>query len=267
MSLSPNLTVMVKAAEKAARSLVRDFGEVEKLQVSVKGPGDFVSRADRRSEEILVESLQKDRPDWGFLNEEGGEIKGRDGKYRWIIDPLDGTSNFLHGIPHWCITMALEKTENGNSEIIAGLTYDPIRQELFRVEKGGGSFMNNSRLRVSGRKDLDRAIVAIGTMMRAPEEIKRYQDIWAKIFVNCAGARQYACAGLNLAYVAAGRFDINYNLGGVKPWDIAAGILLVREAGGTVTDLKLGSEMFARFEVFAANPVLHAKFQSLLSQV
>ena len=262
MTLSPNLTVMVKAVEKAARSLVRDFGEVEKLQVSVKGPGDFVSRADRRSEEILVESLQKDRPDWGFLNEEGGVIIGKDTHYRWIIDPLDGTSNFLHGIPHWCITMALEK----DNEIIAGITYDPIRQELFRVEKGGGSFMNNSRLRVSGRKELDRAIVAIGTMMRAPEDIQRYQDIWAKIFLECAGARQYACAGLNLAYVAAGRFDINYNLGGVKPWDIAAGILLVREAGGTVTDLKLGSDMFGRFEVFAANPILHTKFQALLQK-
>ncbi len=268
MSLSPNLAVMVKAVEKAARSLVRDFGEVEKLQVSIKGPGDFVSRADRRSEEILVESLQKDRPEWGFLNEEGGVIAGKDKAYRWIIDPLDGTSNFLHGIPHWCITMALEKTTDGGpAEIVAGITYDPVRQELFRAEKGGGAFMNNSRLRVSGRKELDRAIVALGTMMREKDDIARFQNIWALIFQNCAGVRQYACAGLNLAYVAAGRFDINYNLGGVKPWDIAAGILLVREAGGTITDLKLAQDMFGRGEVFAGNPILHPKFQALLKDV
>ena len=261
MSLSPNLSVMVKAVEKAARSLVRDFGEVEKLQVSVKGPGDFVSRADRRSEEIIVESLQKDRPEWGFLNEEGGTISGSDSRYRFIVDPLDGTSNFLHGIPHWCITMALEK----DGEIIAGVTYDPIRQELFRAEKGGGSFMNNTRLRVSGRKDLDRAIVALGTVLRSPEDIARFQNIWAKVFTNCAGVRQFAVAGLNLAYVAAGRCDINYMLGGVKQWDIASGILLIREAGGTITDLKLGFDMMGRGEVFAANPTLHAKFQALLS--
>jgi myo-inositol-1(or 4)-monophosphatase len=260
MSLSPNLAVMEKAVEKAARSLVRDFGEVEKLQVSIKGPGDFVSRADRRSEEIIVESLQKDRPEWGFLNEEGGVIKGSDARYRFIVDPLDGTSNFLHGIPHWCITMALEK----DNEIIAGITYDPIRQEMFRAEKGGGAFMNNTRLRVSGRKDLDRAVVALGTVLRSPEDIQRYQTIWAKIFSNCAGVRQFAVAGLNLAYVAAGRFDINYMLGGVKPWDIAAGILLVREAGGTVTDLQIGTNMLDRGEVFAANPILHGKFQDLL---
>ena len=261
MSLSPNLAVMVKAVEKAARSLVRDFGEVEKLQVSIKGPGDFVSRADRRSEEILVESLQQDRPEWGFLNEEGGVIKGRDPKYRWIIDPLDGTANFLHGIPHWCITMALEK----EGEIIAGITYDPVRQELFRAEKGGGAFMNNARLRVSGRKELDRSIVAAGTVLRGDEDIVRFQELWALIFRNCAGIRQFAVAGLNLAYVAAGRCDINYMLGGVKPWDIAAGILLVREAGGTITDLKLGQDMLGKGEVFAANPILHAKFQALLS--
>lgn len=262
MSLSPNLTVMIKAVEKAARSLVRDFGEVEKLQVSVKGPGDFVSRADRRSEEILVESLQKDRPEWGFLNEEGGVIAGTDSRYRWIIDPLDGTSNFLHGIPHWCLTMALEK----DGEIIAGLTYDPVRQEMFRAEKGGGAFMNNSRLRVSGRKDLDRAVVALGSTLRTEQDVLNFQNTWAKIFRSCAGVRQFAVAGLNLAYVAAGRFDINYMLGGVKPWDIAAGILLVREAGGTVTDLKLGGAMFDRFEVFAANPLLHGKFQAMLQQ-
>jgi myo-inositol-1(or 4)-monophosphatase len=262
MSLSPNLSVMVKAVEKAARSLVRDFGEVEKLQVSVKGPGDFVSRADRRSEEIIVESLQKDRPEWGFLNEEGGVIAGSDSRYRFIVDPLDGTSNFLHGIPHWCITMALEK----DGEIIAGVTYDPVRQELFRAEKGGGAFMNNSRLRVSGRKDLDRSIVALGSVLRGSDDIENFKNIWAKIFTHCAGVRQFAVAGLNLAYVAAGRCDINYMLGGVKQWDIAAGILLVREAGGTVTDLKLGQDMLARGEIFAANPILHAKFQSLILQ-
>jgi len=154
---SPTLTVIERALEKAARSLIRDFNEVEKLQVSIKGPGDFVSRADKRSEEIIVESLQKDRPDWGILAEEGSEVTGKDGQYRFIIDPLDGTTNFLHGIPHWCVTVALEK----DGEIIAGMTFDPIRQEMFRAEKGAGAFMNNTRLRVSGRKDMDMAVIGM----------------------------------------------------------------------------------------------------------
>ena len=155
MADSPNLAVMIKAAEKAARSLVRDFGEVEKLQISVKGPGDFVSRADRRSEEIIVESLQYDRPEWGILGEEGGEQKGSDSRYRFIIDPLDGTTNFLHGLPHWCVTIALEK----EGQVIAGVTLDPIRQELFRSEKGGGAFVNRDRMRIGGRKKLENLII------------------------------------------------------------------------------------------------------------
>lgn len=257
MSLSPNLSVMVKAVEKAARSLVRDFGEVEKLQISVKGPGDFVSRADRRSEEIIVESLQKDRPDWGFLNEEGGAIAGSDGRFRFLVDPLDGTKNFLYGIPHWCITMALEK----DGEIIAGVTYDPVRQELFRAEKGGGAFMNNARLRVSGRKDMERAVVGIGKV-RSVVDITEYH----LIAEACGGVRKFSCAGLDLAYVAAGRFDVSY-LRGTKPWDIAAGIVLVREAGGKATDFELGQDMFARAESLAGNPIIHDKFHALLKGV
>ncbi|MDB5478588.1 MAG: suhB [Alphaproteobacteria bacterium] len=237
MALSPNLSVIERAIEKASRSLVRDFNEVEKLQISVKGPGDFVSKADRRAEELLVESLRRDRPDWGFMGEEGTSEKGKDERYRFIIDPLDGTENFLHGIPQWSVTVALEK----EGEIVAGMTFDPVRQEMFRVEKGTGAFMNHTRLRVSGRKEVLNTVVAldIGRPVNEPERVTVFTDILQKAYLNGATTRLTAGAALDLAYVAAGRYDAYYLLGGAKPWDVATGLLLVREAGGIVTDLSL----------------------------
>jgi myo-inositol-1(or 4)-monophosphatase len=260
MAHSPNLAVIERALEKAARSLIRDFNEVEKLQISIKGPGDFVSKADKRAEEIIVESLQKDRPDWGILGEEGSNIKGKDAQYRFIIDPLDGTTNFLHGLPHWCVTIALEK----EGEVVAGMTFDPIRQEMFRAEKGSGAFMNNTRLRVSGRKDLSASLIAVGCAgLRAKDPALAGQDL-AKIHAVCADARRMASAALDLAYVAAGRFDA-YIERAVQPWDIAAGILMVREAAGIVTntdDLKPGKADSGN--VLAGNPVIHRNLAELL---
>jgi len=237
-TFSPNLNVMIKAADKAGRALVRDFNEVEKLQITVKGPGDFVSKADKRSEEIIVETLQEARPEWGFLGEEGTDIKGSDKRYRWIIDPLDGTNNFLHGIPHWCVTIALEK----DGDVVAALTYDPIRQETFRAEKGQGAFMDRTRLRVSGRKNLKDAVVGldIGYGKTDPATLDRHLDLWKSISLTGAGVRFYGAMALDMAYVAAGRVDALINWAS-RPWDVAAGLLLVREAKGVVTDLSLKS--------------------------
>lgn len=262
MSISPNLMVMARAIEKAARSLVRDFNEVEKLQISVKGPGDFVSKADKRSEQILLESLSKDRPDWGFMGEEGTDQKGKDERYRWIVDPLDGTNNFLHGVPHWCITVALEK----DGEIVAGMTFDPIRQEMFRVEKGGGAFMNNTRLRISGRKELKDALVVVdaGYSRKVDSEYEFYQKIISLTERNTSAARTFGAGALDLCYVAAGRADIMIHAGGAKPWDVAAGFLMVREAAGIVTDLSHKPAGVMNGQFLAGSPVLHAKYAELI---
>lgn len=257
MALSPTLSVMERAIEKAARSLIRDFNEVEKLQISVKGPGDFVSRADSRAEQILVESLEKDRPDWGFLGEEGTDKKGRDESYRWIIDPLDGTENFLHGLPHWCVTVALEK----DGEVIAGMTYDPVRQEMFRVEKGSGAYMNNTRLRVSGRKDILNTVsgVDLGRPVHDAGRMAEFTRVMTAL--NAAGSttRIMASAALDLAYLAAARYDIYYLQGGAKPWDIAAGLLMIREAGGIVSTLNMKQATHLQDQALASNPALFKK--------
>ncbi len=226
MAISPNLMVMARAIEKSARSLVRDFNEVEKLQISVKGPGDFVSKADNRSEEILLESLTKDRPEWGFMGEEGTDIKGKDARYRWIVDPLDGTNNFLHGLPHWCVTVALEK----DGEIVAGMTFDPIRQEMFRAEKGGGAFMNNTRLRVSGRKELKDALIHIdaGYARKDPKKYELFSHAVNQSGLHASSVRVMGAGALDLCYVAAGRFDVMLHCGLAKHWDIAAVFLLIK---------------------------------------
>lgn len=256
MADSPNLAVMIKAAEKAARSLVRDFGEVEKLQISVKGPGDFVSRADRRSEEIIVESLQYDRPEWGILGEEGGEQQGSDSRYRFIIDPLDGTTNFLHGLPHWCVTIALEK----DGQVIAGVTLDPIRQELFRSEKGSGAFVNRDRMRIGGRKKLENLVV----ILNGSQPHEQPQADIEKIYQNGCSARILGSGALDLAYVAAGRCDIVHLTATTKPWDVAAGFLMVREAGGTVTGLDLKPPTLDGCGFIASNADLHRAYTGLL---
>jgi myo-inositol-1(or 4)-monophosphatase len=253
-TLSANITVMMRAAEKAARSLVHDFNEVEQLQVTAKGPGDFVSRADKRSEEILLENLQKDRPEWGFMGEEGTKITGSDPRYRWIIDPLDGTNNFLHAVPHWCINIALEK----DNEIIAALTVDPIRNETFRAEKGGGAFLDRTRLRVSGRKTADVAQISldIGNRMADAAALATYTGVWQKMAAQHTHLRFFGAAALDLAYVAAGRLDAYANWG-ASPWDIAAGILLVREAAGMATDFSLRPVSLDKGEIVAGCVPLH----------
>ncbi len=229
---SPIINVMTRAAEKAARSLNRDFGEVENLQVSKKGPGDFVSAADKRAEKIIFEELKRARPTFGFLMEEGGVVEGDDPDHRWVIDPLDGTTNFLHGIPHWCISIALQH----KSEIIAGVIYDPIKDELFHAEKNRGAYVRRRRLRVSNRSDLMAATIAAGAPRRNVESqiqfIKEYQAVLAQV----PGVRRFGAAALDLAYVAAGRFEAYWERE-VKKWDIAAGIIIVKEAGGFISDV------------------------------
>lgn len=253
---SAHLNVMVDAAEKAGRALTRDFGEVEQLQVSKKGPNDFVSAADLKSEKILREELLKARPSYGFLLEEGGEVKGEDKAYRWLIDPLDGTTNFLHGLPHWSISIALEKTsENGRDrEIVAAVVYDPIKNELFTAEKGGGAFSNSKRLRVSGRASLTDSLVAVG------------EDFFhGSPRPTLSGVRRMGSACLDLAYVAAGRFDAHWDTG-LSPWDKAAGSLIVREAGGYVSEVDGGKNFVYGKGILTANPTLHAELLKIFQQ-
>jgi len=247
---SAYINVMVDAAEKAGRALVRDFGEVEQLQISKKGPGDFVSNADRKAEKILKEELLKARPTYGFLLEEEGEVKGEDKSHRWIIDPLDGTTNFLHGLPHWAISIALEK----DGEIIAGVIHDPCKHELFYAEKGGGAFSNSKRLRVSGRVSLVDGLCAVGDKFFEREA-----------FPSGLGVRRMGSAALSLAYVAAGRFDAYWEES-PKPWDKAAGGLMIREAGGYVTEIDGGKNFVYGRGILAANPSLHAEVLQRLKQ-
>ncbi|MCK5284363.1 MAG: inositol monophosphatase [Alphaproteobacteria bacterium] len=229
---TPNLNVMIRAAEKASRSLIRDFGEVENLQVSTKGPGDFVSAADRRAEEIIFEELKKARPDFGFLMEESGKIEGKNPDNRWIVDPLDGTTNFLHGIPHWAISIALET----RGEIIAGVVYDPIKDEIFHAEKGLGAFMRRSRLRVSGRSDLMQATIATGAPRNSKESREQFFKEYNAVMNITPSLRRFGAAALDLSYVAAGRCEAFWERE-LKSWDVAAGWLIVKEAGGFVCDI------------------------------
>ena len=254
------MNVMAGAALKAARGLIRDFGEVEQLQVSVKGPGEFVSAADLKAEKVLRTELAKARPGYGFLMEEGGETGG-DGRHRWIVDPLDGTTNFLHGIPHWAISVALER----DGEVVAGVVYEPLRDEMFWGEKGAGSFLNDRRLRVSARRNLADAVIATGIPFRERGDHEAYLATLAPVMAATSGVRRFGSAALDLAYVAAGRYDGFWEFG-LSLWDIAAGILLVREAGGYVTDLVGGHGMHQTGDVLAANDHLHLPLGRLLRQ-
>ncbi|MDA8231034.1 MAG: inositol monophosphatase family protein [Magnetospirillum sp.] len=253
------LNVMMNAARKAARGLVRDFGEVENLQVSLKGPSDFVSSADLKTEKVLRQELQKARPGFGFLMEEGGEVGGDDKSHRWIIDPIDGTTNFLHGIPHFAISVGLER----DGEIIAGIIYEPVHDEMFHAEKGAGAYLNERRLRVSARRKMDEAIFATGIPFKGRPGHAQFLGDVAAVMANCAGIRRFGSAALDLAYVAAGRYE-GYWEEGIRPWDIAAGIVMVREAGGYVTDLDGKSDMLAKGEVVAANDHLQRPLLALL---
>ena len=233
---SATITVMIRAAFAAAKCLKRDFGEVEQLQISEKGPGDFVSHADIKAERTLRAELERTRPEYGFLGEEGGETKG-DGRNRWIVDPLDGTTNFLHGVPHFAISIGLER----DGEIIAGVIYQPISDELFWAEKGNGAFVDtpnarSRRLRVSGRKDPARALVATGIPHLGKGDHADYHRKLEAVTRQTAGVRRWGAASLDFAFVAAGRYDAFFEYG-LAPWDVAAGLLLVREAGGIVSDV------------------------------
>lgn len=258
---SAALNVMTKAAEKAGRALVRDFGEVEQLQVSRKGPADFVSSADRKAERIIKEELQKARPDYGFLMEEGGEIAGDD-EHRFIIDPLDGTSNFLHGLPHFAVSIALEK----KGDVIAGVIYDPVKDELFWAEKGKGAYLNSRRLRVSARSRLSDSIFATGIPFMGHQEGEGHTVFLhrlEKVMEKTAGVRRWGAAALDLAYVAAGRYDGFWERG-LNAWDVAAGTLMIKEAGGFVTDAQGRQFKFKSEDLVAGNEKIHKSLLDLL---
>ena len=264
--LSPHVTVMANAAQKAAKRLLRDFSEVEQLQVSIKGPSDFVSQADIRAEQTLKEELNKARPGYAFLMEESGASGSDNWAWRWVVDPLDGTTNFLHGMPHWCISIALERRlPDGTSEIAAGLIYAPAVDEMFWAEKGAGAFVNERRLRVSARRDLKEAVFATGIPFGAVSAPRRnaFSRTLAGLMPHVAGIRRFGAAALDLAWVSAGRFDGYWELG-IQPWDMAAGLLLVREAGGYATSTG-DEDPRDSGNVIAGNPHLHAKLREAVT--
>ena len=258
VSHSGLVTVMTRAARKAAPRLRRDFGEVEQLQVSRKGPADFVSMADERAEQTIVEELRHARPDWGLYLEEGGIIEGDPTKPRWIVDPVDGTSNFLHGIPHFAISIAVQEAKPGGQgwgEISHGLIYQPLTDESFWAEKGRGAWLVDRRLRVSSRRDLSDALIATGVPYKGHGHLDRFQKILDKVAPEVAGIRRFGSAALDLAWVAAGRYD-GFWEEDLQFWDIAAGLLLVREAGGFVTDFRGSDAGVEKGQVLAANDQL-----------
>lgn len=260
---SPIMLVMVRAAEKAARSLVRDFGEVEQLQVSTKGPGDFVTAADRRAEEIIKEELSKARPDFSFLMEESGASGNQNAESRWIVDPLDGTTNFLHGIPHWAISIALET----KGEIVAGLIYDPVKDEIFQSEKNAGAFMRRKRLRVSGRSNPEISMLATGAPRRAAAKQEKFLSEYRAAQEAGYSMRRFGAAALDLAYVAAGRYEGFWERD-LNPWDVAAGILIVRESGGFVSDLdKDNADPIATGNVLSGNEQTFPALKKILRAV
>ncbi|MDF1619241.1 inositol monophosphatase family protein [Pseudothioclava nitratireducens] len=261
MQGSANLNLMIKAARKAGRSLVKDFREVENLQVSAKGPGDFVSRADREAERIIKDELRGARPSYGWLGEETGEADGEDPTRRWIVDPLDGTTNFLHGLPHWAVSIALEH----KGEVVAGVIFDAAKDELFYAEKGLGAYMNDTRLRVSGRRNMIEAIFATGVPFGGRSTLPATLQDLARLMPVCAGVRRFGSAALDLAYVAAGRYD-GYWERGINAWDMAAGLILVKEAGGFVGAVREGREIFESGSVIATNAEMFDPLTKILRQ-
>jgi myo-inositol-1(or 4)-monophosphatase len=261
-SRSALINVMIRAADKAARSLKRDFGEVANLQVSRKGPADFVSAADVRAEEVLAQELTRARPDYGLLVEESGHRHApKAGDRRWIVDPLDGTSNFLHGLPHFAISIGLEE----RGEMIAGVVYDPIKDEMFYAEKGTGAYLNDRRIRVSSRSRLDESLIATGAPWKGHGDTPRFLAESAEIIDTTAGVRRWGAAALDLAYVAAGRYEGFWERG-LSSWDMAAGIVIMREAGGYVTEIEGDRIRLDSPSILAANDSLHATLMRLLRQ-
>ena len=260
MQGSANLNIMIKAARKAGRSLVKDFREVENLQTSAKGAGDFVSRADIAAETILREELLGARPTYGWLGEETGETPGEDPTRRWIVDPLDGTTNFLHGLPHWAISIALEH----KGRIVAGVVFDPAKDEMFYAEKGSGAWLNdNKRLRVSSRTRMIEAIFATGVPFAAKRTLPATLHDLARLMPECAGVRRFGSAALDLAYVAAGRYD-GYWERELKLWDIAAGLLIATEAGALVEGVREGQDPLESGALICANNQIFASLAKTL---
>ncbi|MGB7271362.1 MAG: inositol monophosphatase family protein [Albidovulum sp.] len=261
MQGTANLNLMFKAARKAGRSLVKDFREVENLQVSVKGAGDFVSRADIAAEKIIQEELMGARPTYGWLGEETGETEGQDPTRRWIVDPLDGTTNFLHGLPHWAVSIALEH----KGEIVSSVVFDPAKDEMYWAEKGQGAWMNEARIRVSGRRSMSEAVFATGVPFGTKKTLPATMRDLARLMPACAGVRRWGAASLDLAYVAAGRYD-GYWERELVTWDMAAGILLVREAGGFVEALRKDRQIFESGTLIAGNADLFKPLADILRE-
>ena len=260
MQGSANLNVMVKAARKAARSLLKDFREVENLQVGAKGPGDFVTRADRAAEDVIREELSEARPNYGWLGEETGEAPGTDPTRRWIVDPLDGTTNYLHGMPHWAISIALEH----KGEVVSAVVYDPTKDEMFLAEKGAGAWLGDrQRLRVSGRTAMSEAVFATGIPWAASPYLPATLKDLGRLMPACAGVRRWGVASLDLAYVAAGRFDGFWERG-LKPWDLAAGLLIVREAGGLAQPIREGQTLLEDGHVVAGSAAIFDRFAGVI---
>ncbi|ACB96776.1 inositol monophosphatase family protein [Beijerinckia indica] len=262
MIRSALMNVMTAAAIKAGRGLKRDFGEVENLQVSIKGPGDFVSVADKKSEKILFEELSKARPGYGFVMEESGTFEGSDKTHTWYIDPLDGTTNFLHGLPIFAISIGLAR----EGQIVAGLVYNPISEDMFIAEKGQGAFLNNRRLRVAQRRELADTLIGCGTPhLGKAKEHPKFKAELASVMARVGNIRRLGAAALDLGYVASGSFDGFWERG-LQPWDIAAGILIIREAGGFVTDAEGGGDMLAKGSICAGNETIQSQLLGLIQK-
>lgn len=259
MSGSANLNIMIKAARLAGRSLVKDFREVENLQVSVKGAGDFVSKADIAAEAIIKEELLGARPTYGWLAEEGGEMDGKDPTRRWIVDPLDGTTNFLHGLPHWAVSIALEH----KGQVVAGVIFDPAKDEMFVAEKGGGAFLNDTRLRVSSRSRMIESIFATGLPFGGRSDLPATLQDLARLMPVCAGVRRWGSAALDMAYVGAGRYDGFWERR-LNAWDLAAGLIIIREAGGLAQAMDPEGDILTDGEVIAANEPMFDAFAKVI---
>jgi len=260
--VSPALNVMTAAARKAGRPLIRDFNELENLQISMKGPADFVTSADKRTERILIEELSRARPGYGFLGEEGGAVEGADKTHRFIIDPIDGTTNFMHGIPHFAISIGLER----EGQLVAGVVYNPVTDDLFTAEKGHGAYLNNKRLRVAARKDLAPCVFATGLPFKGRDGRARALAEVDAVLAVSAGVRRFGSASLDLAWSAAGRVD-GYWERGIQLWDVAAGIVLVREAGGMVSDFSGRTDGLTGGEIACGNEHIHPQLLKLLKGV
>ena len=258
---SANMNVMIKAARKAGRGLVKDFREVENLQVSVKGAGDFVSRADREAERLIKEELRGARPTYGWLGEETGAEPGEDPTRRWLVDPLDGTTNFLHGLPHWAVSIALEH----KGEIVAAVVFDAAKDEMFTAERGDGAFLNDRRIRVSARRQMIESIFATGVPFGGRGTLPATIRDLARLMPLTAGVRRWGAAALDLAYVAAGRYD-GYWERGINSWDVAAGILLVKEAGGFVESIRPDENPVESGAIIAGNTQLFEEFSGIIRQ-